>query len=178
MIIEKTPLQDLLILTPKVHGDNRGFFLEAWRENLFEEMGLPKFVQDNHAFSAEAGTFRGMHFQKGDAAQAKFVWVSRGAVLDVLLDMRKDSPTYGKAHAEELTAKNFKRLFVPRGFAHGYLVLEENTDFHYKVDNYYSAKDEGGISHRSKEIDIDWEKYYKGEILLSEKDKILPLFEL
>lgn len=177
MLVEETNFDGLRILKPKVHGDKRGFFLEAWREDISKELTLPHFVQDNHAFSSQAGIFRGMHFQKNPSAQAKLVWVTNGAVLDIVIDIRKSSNTYGKVYSIILSAENFKRFFVPQGFAHGYLTLEANTHFHYKVDNYYSAQDEGGISYKSKELNINFADFYKGDIILSEKDKELPLFE-
>ncbi len=177
MEVIKTELEGLLILKPKVHGDNRGFFLEAWREDVFNSLNMPKFIQDNHAFSAAKGVFRGMHFQKNPMAQSKFVWVTRGAVLDIVCDIRTNSSTYGKFFAQELSATNHTRLFVPQGFAHGYITLEENTDFHYKVDNYYSAENEGGFSGNTKEVQDFIKEYYQGELIQSDKDVALPLFQ-
>ncbi len=177
MLIKETTIKDLLILEPKVHGDHRGFFLEAWREDLFLDLNMPKFVQDNHAFSASKGVFRGMHFQKNPMAQSKFVWVTRGAVLDIVCDIRTNSSTYGTFFAQKLSAENHVRLFVPQGFAHGYITLEENTDFHYKVDNYYSHEDEGGFSGNTKQVQDFIKEYYKGDLIQSEKDLLLPLFE-
>ncbi len=176
MQVEQTQIKDLLVLTPKVHKDHRGFFLESFREDIFQELNLPKFIQDNQSFSSTAGVFRGMHFQKNPTAQSKLVWVTTGAVLDIVLDIRTNSTTYGQYHVEILSAENFKRLFVPQGFAHGFLVLEPNTNFHYKVDNYYSAKDEGGISNQTPEVQSLLKQYYKEELILSEKDSLLPLF--
>ncbi len=177
MKVEPTEIKDLLVLTPKVFGDSRGYFIETWKEELFNELGFPHFVQDNHAFSSKAGVFRGMHFQRNPMAQSKFVWVSSGAALDIVIDIRKDSATYGKVFSIVLDDKSFHRLFVPQGFAHGYLTLEDNTHFHYKVDNYYSAKDEGGISSKSSLLTPHINKYFNAEVQMSEKDCELPLFE-
>lgn len=157
MILEKTSLEGLLILKPKVHRDERGFFLETYRKELFQDL-LPgtEFIQDNHAMSAEAGILRGLHFQHPPAAQAKLVWVTRGAVFDVAVDLRKNSATYGQWFGLTLNAEDFTRLFIPRGFAHGYMTTRPDTEFMYKVDNYYSPEHDAGIVWNDPALSINW----------------------
>ena len=157
MNIVKTDILDLYIIEPKVFGDSRGWFVETWSSNKFQEAGLNyNFVQDNHSFSASKGVLRGLHFQKGEAAQAKLVRCSKGAVLDVAVDMRKGSPTYMKWLAVELTEDNFRQLLVPRGFLHGFLTLTDNVEFQYKVDNYYNKEADRSIRWDDPELKIDW----------------------
>ena len=161
------------ILSPKVHRDHRGFFLESFREEFFQCLDDPvRFVQDNHARSEEAGVLRGLHFQAPPAAQNKLVWVSRGAAFDVVVDLRRASSTYGKSYGLVLTADNFLRLFIPKGFAHGYMTLEPGTEFHYKVDHYYSPENEGGLRWNDPALAIDWPK---GEPVMTERDRNWPL---
>lgn len=169
MILEKTSLESLVILKPKVHRDERGFFLETYRKELFQNL-LPgtEFIQDNHAMSVEAGVLRGLHFQYPPAAQGKLVWVSRGSVFDVAVDLRKNSPTYGQWFGLNLSADNFTRLFVPRGFAHGYITTSPNTEFMYKVDNYYSPEHDSGIAWNDPDLNISWPQITP---ILSAKDQ-------
>ena len=172
MNVIKTDLLDVFILEPKVFGDNRGWFVETWADRTMEEHGLfYDFVQDNHSFSASKGVLRGLHFQKGEAAQAKLVRCSRGAVLDVVVDMRIGSPTYKKWVAVELSESNFRQLLVPRGFLHGYLTLTDNAEFQYKVDNYYNKDADRSVRWDDPEINVDWGIK---DPVLSDKDKNAP----
>lgn len=172
MNIVKTDILDLYIIEPKVFGDSRGWFVETWSSNKFQEAGLNyNFVQDNHSFSASKGVLRGLHFQKGEAAQAKLVRCSKGAVLDVAVDMRKGSPTYMKWLAVELTEDNFRQLLVPRGFLHGFLTLTDNVEFQYKVDNYYNKEADRSIRWDDPELKIDWGIT---DPILSDKDENAP----
>ena len=175
MNIISTPLWGVFIVEPRVVKDSRGYFLESWNKGVFEKAGLfYDFVQDNESKS-NYGTVRGLHFQKGEHAQAKLVRVLEGAVLDVAVDLRKGSHTYGKHIAVELSAKNKRQLMIPRGFAHGFSVLSETAVFAYKCDNLYCKESEGGIRYDDPQLAIDW-KVEKGKELLSEKDRKLPLF--
>lgn len=176
MKIIETYLKDCFFIEPKVFGDDRGYFFESFNKKVFEEKtGLEiNFVQDNEAFS-NRGVLRGLHFQKGEFAQAKLVRVVKGKVLDVAVDIRPNSATYGKHFSIVLSEENKKQLFVPRGFAHGYAVLEDNTIFTYKCDNFYYPNEEGGIIYNDSNLAIDW-KLSKDEIQLSEKDKVQPKF--
>ncbi len=177
MIVTETNLKDCFVIEPKIFGDTRGYFFESFNEKVFEDKtGLSiNFVQDSEAFSNK-GVLRGLHFQKGMHAQAKLVRVVKGKVLDVAVDIRPDSKTYGKHFAIILSEENKKQLFVPRGFAHGYAVLENNTIFNYKCDNYYHPTSEGGIIYNDPNLNIDW-MLDENEILLSDKDKKLGLFK-
>jgi len=168
-----TSLPDCFILQPTIHQDERGYFYESYNQRVFHALtGLDiGFVQDNQALS-HYGTVRGLHYQKGDYAQAKLVRVLQGKVLDVAVDMRTDSPTYLQHVAVELSATNNLQLFVPRGFAHGYSVLENNTVFHYKCDNYYNKESEGGIHVLDNSLGIDW-KIDESEMVISFKDLAL-----
>lgn len=155
--VTKTKLKDVLLVEQPYFGDNRGFFTESYSKKHFEEEGIVNdFIQDNHSFNAKKWTLRGMHFQKATAAQAKIVRVITGAVLDILIDIRKGSPTYGQWEAYLLSAENKKQLYIPRGFAHGYLTLEDNTNFVYKCDGYYNFDEEAGLSFADPEVNIDW----------------------
>ncbi len=173
MKIIPTPLADCFIIEPQLHIDERGYFFESFNKRVFHALtGLDiEFVQDNQALS-HYGTVRGLHFQQGDDAQAKLVRVLQGRVLDVAVDIRTESPTYMQHFAIELSADNNLQFFVPRGFAHGYSVLENNTIFHYKCDNYYNKSAEGGINLLDKTLNIDW-KIPASEMLISEKDLLL-----
>ncbi len=177
MRIEQTPLKDCFIIHEKVHGDARGYFIETYNSRDFKAAtGLDiEFVQDNQSRSSK-GVLRGLHMQKGDAAQAKLVRVLEGAVLDIAVDLRKGSPSFGKHFAIELTAENHKQFFVPAGFAHGFVVLSATATFFYKVDKFYEPGNEVGIVYNDKDLNIDW-KLPVTEIQLSEKDKILGSFE-
>ncbi len=172
MQVEATGIPGLMVLTPKVWGDKRGFFLETHSRKTFLDNGLDyEFVQDNHARSGPVGVLRGLHFQKPPAAQAKLVWCTRGAVYDAVVDLRKGSPTFGKSFGLELSEDNFKRLMIPRGFAHGYATLTENAEFQYKVDGYYAPEHDAGIIWNDPDLGIDWPVTNP---LLSDKDQILP----
>ena len=176
MRIEQTPLKDCFIIHEKVHGDARGYFIETYNSRDFKAAtGLDiEFVQDNQSRSSK-GVLRGLHMQKGDAAQAKLVRVLEGAVLDIAVDLRKGSPSFGQHYAIELTADNHKQFFVPAGFAHGFVVLSETATFFYKVDKFYEPGNEVGIMYNDKDLNIDW-RLSESEIILSEKDKTLGSF--
>jgi len=166
-------LPDLLLITPKRHGDARGWFSETWSRRAFEAAGLDvDFVQDNQAFSARKGTIRGLHFQTAPHAQAKLVRVLRGAIFDVAVDVRPGSPTYGQWAAATLTAELGEQLFVPRGFAHGYCTLTDDTELFYKVDGLYAPQTEGGVLWNDPDLAIAWP--LDGEPMLSDKDRVLP----
>ncbi|MCB0565748.1 MAG: dTDP-4-dehydrorhamnose 3,5-epimerase [Lewinellaceae bacterium] len=170
-----TPLDGLKVFIPKVWEDERGYFFESFNQNLFEQGGvIATFVQDNQARSS-FGVLRGLHYQMEPYAQAKLVRVLQGEVLDVAVDIRDGSPTYGQSYTLVLSAENRRQLFIPRGFAHGYVVLSETAEFFYKCDNYYSKEHEGGIRFDDPTLNIDWEIDRK-EAVLSERDKGLPLF--
>lgn len=177
MDFEKTSLEDVFLIKPQVFQDERGFFLEPYSNKKFGEAGIDiDFVQDNHSLSAQKGILRGLHFQKPPFSQTKLVRVTRGKVYDAIVDLRKESPTFGQWQGFELSASNFNMLLVPQGFAHGFLTLEDNTEFMYKVDNFYNKESEGGIIWNDKTLKIDW-PIDNEEIILSDKDKILPAFE-
>lgn len=172
MKVTKTELKGVLILEPVVHGDYRGFFLESWSKKDMEEACLfYDFVQDNHSLSTQRGTLRGIHFQRGDKAQAKLVRCVRGAVLDVAVDLRPGSPTYKKWTSVELSAEDKKQLLIPRGFGHAFLTLTDEVEFLYKADNYYSPEAEVGIRWNDPEIAISWPVK---EPVLSQKDSSAP----
>ena len=177
MKVTETGLKDCLVIEPKVFGDERGYFFESFNQQLFaERTGLDVvFVQDNQSKS-NRGVLRGLHFQEGENAQAKLVRVIKGKVLDVVVDIRPESATYGKTFSVILSEENQKQLFVPRGFAHGFSVLEDNTIFSYKCDNYYNKASESGIMYNDASLNIDW-MLGEDEILLSDKDKVLPSFQ-
>ena len=173
MNIIQTGIEGLVVIEPKVFGDARGYFFEAFNQREFDEkVGPVRFVQDNESKS-RYGVLRGLHFQKGEHAQAKLVRVVSGSVLDVAVDLREGSSTYGKWHAEELTGENHRMIFIPRGFAHGFAVLSEEVVFQYKCDNFYSPAAEGGIAWNDPGLGIDW-RLPEADILLSEKDKHHP----
>jgi len=170
----KTDIEDVVIIEPKVHGDERGYFVETFRADKLEEfLGYKiNFCQDNESKSSR-GVLRGLHYQLAPAAQTKLVRVIQGRVLDVAVDIRKGSPTFGKHVAVELSSENKRQLLVPRGFAHAFVVLEDDTIFAYKVDNYYSPENDRGILFSDDALGIDW-KIPKDELLLSAKDKVQP----
>jgi dTDP-4-dehydrorhamnose 3,5-epimerase len=176
MRIEQTQLKDCFIIHEKVHGDARGYFIETYNSRDFKAAtGLDiEFVQDNQSRSSK-GVLRGLHMQRGAAAQAKLVRVLEGAVLDIAVDLRKDSPSFGQHFAIELTADNRKQFFVPAGFAHGFVVLSEAATFFYKVDKFYEPGNEVGIMYNDKDLNIDW-RLADNELILSEKDKTLGSF--
>ena len=177
MRIEQTPLQDCFIIHEKVHGDARCYFIETYNQRDFKAAtGLNiEFVQDNQSRSTK-GVLRGLHMQRGAAAQAKLVRVLEGSVLDIAVDLRKGSPSFGQHFAIELTADNHKQFFVPAGFAHGFVVLSETATFFYKVDKFYEPGNEVGIMYNDKDLNIDW-RLTDAEIILSEKDKTLGSFK-
>lgn len=169
MKLTLTPIKDLVVIEPKVFGDERGYFYEAYNKNTFHELGLDyDFVQDNQSFSRK-GVLRGLHFQK-EFPQAKLVRVIEGEVFDVAVDLRKDSPTFGKWYGVTLSGENKKMFMIPRGFAHGFLVLSETAVFSYKCDDFYHPNDEGGIIYNDPDIGIEWPEV-DCELVLSEKDK-------
>ena len=177
MKVEETYLKGCFVITPKVFKDERGYFLETFNEKVFsKETGIkPHFVQDNLSRSSE-GVLRGLHFQEGDAAQAKLIQVIKGKVLDVCVDLRKESPTFGKHFSINLDGINKVQLYVPRGFAHGFIVLEDDTIFSYKCDNYYNKNSESGIIFNDKTLNINW-NFPEEKITVSEKDKNLETFD-
>lgn len=171
----ETPFPGLVIFEPKVWGDDRGYFFESYNLASFQEAGITSnFVQDNQARSTY-GVLRGLHYQRGEHAQAKLVRVLEGSVLDVVVDLRPDSPTYGRHYSIELSAENKKQLFVPRGFAHGYVVLTPTAEFFYKCDNFYNKASEGGLLYNDPQLGIDWKINLK-DALLAEKDMVWPVF--
>ncbi len=172
-----TELEGCYIIEPKIIGDERGYFMESFNERTFQEaIGKEThFVQDNQSFSKK-GVLRGLHYQTGENAQAKLVRVLHGEVLDVAVDIRPESKTYGKHVAVLLSAENQTQFFVPRGFAHGFIVLSETATFFYKCDNFYNKESEGGVLYNDKTLNIDW-KLPESELIISEKDQILPTLE-
>jgi len=177
MRIEATPLKDCYIIHDTVFEDSRGYFFESFNRQKFEELtGISAgFVQDNQS-SSTRGVLRGLHFQRGEHAQAKLVRVLQGTVLDVAVDIRNDSPTFGKYFALELSDSSRTQLFIPRGFAHGFVVLSERAVFFYKCDNYYNKASEGGILYDDASLNIDWQ-LPEESLILSDKDKQNPLFK-
>jgi len=170
----RTEIEDVVIVEPKVHGDERGYFVETFRaDKLGEFLGYKiNFCQDNESKSSK-GVLRGLHYQLPPYAQTKLVRVIQGRVLDVAVDIRKDSPTFGKHVAVELSAENKRQLLVPRGFAHGFVVLEDDTIFAYKVDNYYSPECDRGVAFDDETLGIDW-ILEKSQLNLSAKDRVQP----
>ena len=176
MEVIKTPIDGVVIIEPKVFKDARGYFFESFSQREFEEkVRKINFVQDNESMSSY-GVMRGLHFQTPPFTQSKLVRCVKGAVLDVAVDIRKGSPTYGQHVAVELTEENHRQFFVPRGFAHGFAVLSETAVFQYKCDNFYAPQVDGGISIKDDSLGIDW-KIPTDNALLSEKDMIHPLLK-
>ncbi|BFU78233.1 dTDP-4-dehydrorhamnose 3,5-epimerase [Arcobacter sp. 15-2] len=177
MKFTRTDISDVVICEPIIHGDSRGYFVETFRQDKLEEfLGYKMdFCQDNESKSSK-GVLRGLHYQLAPAAQTKLVRVIQGSVLDVAVDIRKNSPTFGQHVAVKLTSDNKKQLLVPRGFAHGFVVLEDDTTFAYKVDNYYSPQNDRGIASDDIDLNIDW-ILNKDELNLSDKDKVQPLLK-
>ena len=172
MKITKTKLEGVVIIEPDVFGDNRGFFMESWNKKKMTETGLNyDFVQDNHSKSTVKGTLRGIHFQKGDKAQAKLVRCVKGAVLDVAVDLRKNSPTFKQWVGVELSEENKKQLLIPRGFGHGFVTLTDDVEFLYKADNYYAPEADAGIRWNDPEIGVEWPIPDGMELIQSEKDQ-------
>ena len=174
MKFTRTEIEDVIIIEPKVHGDERGYFVETFRADKLEKfLGYKiNFSQDNESKSSR-GVLRGLHYQLAPAAQTKLVRVIQGSVLDVAVDIRKNSPTFGKYVAVELSGENKKQMLVPRGFAHGFVVLQDDTTFAYKVDNYYSPENDRGIAFDDEALNIDWLVEHK-ELNLSQKDTKQP----
>ena len=177
MNIIKTEIEGLLILEPKIFGDSRGYFYESYNKQRFEEVtGLNiNFVQDNQSKSCY-GVLRGLHFQKPPYAQSKLVRCVKGQILDISVDIRKSSPTFGKYAAVELTEDNHRQLFIPHGFAHGFVVLSDEAIFQYKCDNFYHKESEGAVAWNDPEINIDWTIPFD-DVILSDKDKVNPLLK-
>jgi dTDP-4-dehydrorhamnose 3,5-epimerase len=174
MIVKETILEGCFVIQPKVIQDKRGYFLESFNQAVFKE-GLKRdinFVQDNESYSSK-GVLRGLHYQIGDYAQAKLVRVIKGKILDVVVDLRTDSPTFSKHISIELSEDNKTQLFIPRGFAHGFIVLSDTAIFSYKCDNFYNKVSEGGVIYNDKDLNIDW-KLDEKEFIVSEKDLELP----
>lgn len=177
MLVREAKLADVKIIEPDVYGDHRGFFMESHSQTKFNELGIHhEFVQDNHSLSTQAGVVRGLHFQKGQAAQTKLIRVVTGAVLDVIVDLRKGSPTYGQWESFILSEHNHRQLLVPRGFAHGFATLTPNVNFLYKCDNYYQAEADAGIAFDDPELGIDWQMDLS-QAITSEKDAKHPTFK-
>ena len=165
-----TKIKDIIIITPDVFGDERGFFMETYRENIFAQNGIDvKFVQENHSRSQKA-VLRGMHFQKPPFSQSKLVRCTKGVVLDVVVDCRQHSDTFGQYEMVEISEENKKMIFIPQGFAHGFVSLTDVADFQYKCDNYYNKESEGGIIYNDPKIAIPWPEM---DYIISDKDKLL-----
>lgn len=176
MEIVATAIPEVKLIRPKRFGDHRGFFAEVYNRRTFEAMGLHfDFVQDNHSRSAQRGTLRGLHYQSPPFAQTKLVRVLKGSILDVAVDIRQGSPTFGRHVAVELSAEGFEQLLVPRGFAHGFVTLEDDVEVLYKVDAYYSAAHDHGIAWNDPDLAIDW-PVSPVECVLSAKDAAQPAF--
>lgn len=177
MELQQTSLKDCFILKPKVFRDERGLFYETYNEKLFQKITGVKteFVQDNQSISSK-GVLRGLHFQSGEMAQAKLVRVIKGKVLDIAVDLRKDSETFGKSFSVILDDEDHLQLFVPRGFAHGFITLSVESIFAYKCDNYYDQASEGGIIYNDATLNLDW-YLPKEDFIISDKDLQLPTFE-
>lgn len=175
MKVISTKINDVLIIEPDVFGDNRGWFSESYNKEKLKEFGIDvDFVQDNHSFSATKGTLRALHIQESPYTQSKLVRCIKGAVLDVAVDLRKNSQTYKQWVSVELSAENKKQLFIPKGFAHGFLTLTDNVEFEYKVDNYYNKQSERYIRYDDKDIGIIWGN---DNPILIERDKNAPLLK-
>ena len=173
MKVIATAIKDVVIIEPQVFGDDRGYFFESYSQQQFDQAVWPvRFVQDNESKSRR-GVLRGLHFQKGAAAQSKLVRVVKGRVLDVAVDIRKGSPTFGKHVSVELTEENKRQFFVPRGFAHGFAVLSAEAVFQYKCDNFYAPESEGALAWDDPDLGIDW-RIPAAKMILSEKDKRHP----
>ena len=176
MKLSATELKDVWVIEPVKHGDDRGFFSEVYREDILSEHGINvKFVQDNHAYSKDVGVLRGLHFQKAPYAQDKLVRVTKGAIYDVVVDLRKGSPTYAKWIGVEISAENWKQILVPKGFAHGYVTLMPDTEVEYKVSGYYNPESDSGLLWNDTDLAIDWQ-IEDLDPILSDKDKAQPTF--
>lgn len=182
MNVIETKIEGLLILEPRVFGDDRGWFMESFNQKAFEQilkernLDIPQFVQDNHSYS-QKNTLRGLHFQKAPYAQGKLVRVVQGKAWDVAVDIRPNSKTYGQWVGVELSGENHKQFWIPEGFAHGFIALENNTQFLYKTTNYYSKECERSIIWDDPSIAIDWPLSHIDQVLVSDKDKVAPKLE-
>jgi len=175
MKITATKIPDVKIIEPDVFGDDRGWFFESYSKNKLKDLGIDiNFVQDNHSYSSKKGTLRGLHFQNNPMAQTKLIRCTRGSVLDIAVDLRKDSQTYKNWVAVELSAENKKQIFIPKGFGHGFLTLTDDVEFQYKVDQYYSKEHDRSIKFNDPEIGVDWKIK---DPIISEKDKNAPLLK-
>ncbi len=173
MKITETTLKGVYVIEPQVFGDARGWFMESWSKRKLQEAGIDvDFVQDNQSFSATKGTLRGLHYQLNPMCQAKLLRCTKGSILDVAVDIRKGSPQYAKWVAVELSAENKKQLFIPRGFAHGFITLTDDVEVQYKADNYYAPECDGNIRWNDPEIGVDWGME---PVILSDKDRNAPL---
>ncbi|MDD4070585.1 MAG: dTDP-4-dehydrorhamnose 3,5-epimerase [Candidatus Izemoplasmatales bacterium] len=169
-----TGINDLYVLEPNVFADNRGWFLESYNKKALEDLGINiNFIQDNHSLSSEKGVLRGLHLQTNPNAQTKLVRCTKGRILDVAVDLRKSSPTYLKVFTIELSTVNQKQLLIPKGFAHGFVTLEDNTEVQYKVDEYYSKEHDRSIKYNDPIFNIDW---VVDNVILSDKDKNAPFY--
>ncbi|MCF0259065.1 MAG: dTDP-4-dehydrorhamnose 3,5-epimerase [Erysipelotrichaceae bacterium] len=179
MKVIETEIPGVLIVETDVFGDHRGYFTETYSKPKYEKMGITAdFVQDNMSFSAQPGTIRGLHWQNPPYAQSKLVSCTKGRVIDVAVDIRKGSPTFGKWVAVELSAENHRQFFIPQGFAHGFLTLSPDVEFRYKVDNVYDKASEGAIRYNDPTVNVDWGTLLEGITpVLSEKDEIAPVLE-
>ncbi|EAY29774.1 dTDP-4-dehydrorhamnose 3,5-epimerase [Microscilla marina] len=177
MPFTETPLKDLWLFEPRIFEDDRGYFYESFNQNEFTKAtGITSpFIQDNHSFSKK-GVLRGLHFQKPPHAQAKLIKVIQGTIWDVVVDLRKDSPTFSQHLGFELSAGNKKQLYVPQGFAHGFIVLSDSAEVLYKCDNFYAPQAESGIIYNDSDLAIDW-KIDSSNIIISEKDAVLATFQ-
>lgn len=174
MLVEETAIPAVKVITPKKHGDHRGFFSEVYKYSEMVSAGIELvFVQDNHSMSAQVGTLRGLHFQSPPFAQDKLVRVARGRILDVAVDIRASSPTFGKHVAVELSAENWKQLLVPVGFAHGFVTLEPDTEVLYKVSAPYAPQNDHGLAFDDETLGIDW-RFPSSGLVLSDKDRRHP----
>lgn len=175
MNVTETKLQGVYIVEPQVFGDARGWFTESWSEKKLAEAGIrANFVQDNHSYSAQKGTLRGLHYQLNPMCQAKMLRCTRGKIFDVAVDIRKGSPQYGQWVGVELSAENHKQLFIPRGFAHGFITLTDDVEVQYKADNYYAPECDGNIRWDDPDIGVEWPIE---PVILSDKDKKAPLLK-
>ncbi|MBR1926029.1 MAG: dTDP-4-dehydrorhamnose 3,5-epimerase [Clostridia bacterium] len=174
MEIKKTELEGAYIIVPDIHGDNRGWFMETYSKQKLEEVIGVEFVQDNHSYSSQKGVLRGLHCQLNPYCQSKLIRCTRGKIYDVIVDIRKGSPTYKKWIKVELSAKNKIQLFIPKGFLHGFITLTDDVEVQYKVDEYYNKECDRSVKYNDPEFRVDWE--YENPIL-SEKDKNAPLYK-
>lgn len=175
MKVTETRLQGVYVVEPQVFGDARGWFTESWSEKKLAAAGIKAdFVQDNHSYSAQKGTLRGLHYQLNPMCQAKMLRCTRGSIFDVAVDIRKGSPQYGQWVGIELSAENHKQLFIPRGFAHGFITLTDDVEVQYKADNYYAPECDGNIRWDDPDIGVEWPLE---PVILSDKDKAAPLLK-